>query len=203
MALNIEIKARVRDFEGACAAAEELSDTPCEIIEQEDTFFPVPQGRLKLRTLAPDSGQLIYYERPDTSGPKASHYIIAATPEPHDLETLLAAALGVRGVVRKTRRLYLVGPTRIHLDRVEGLGAFLELEVVLEPPDATAPDATGPRIENSGRKSPDFNDSPIGDATAKDIDGEAVAADLMQKLGVREEDLVDVAYIDLLERKRP
>lgn len=176
MALNVEIKARVRDFDAACAVAEELSNTPCEIIEQEDTFLPVPQGRLKLRTLAPDCGQLIYYERPDTTGPKASHYLIATTSEPHALETLLAAALGVRGVVRKTRRLYLAGPTRIHLDRVEGLGDFLELEVVLEPPG--------------------------GGTVEEDIDGEAIAADLMRKLGVREDDLIDVAYIDLLERER-
>jgi adenylate cyclase len=78
-----------------------------------------------------DRGQLIYYNRPDEDGPKASHYQIYPTAAPQQLRALLAVSLGERGVVKKTRSLYWSGQTRIHLDEVEGLGSYMELEVVL------------------------------------------------------------------------
>lgn len=133
MATNIEIKARVTDLESLRKQVEALSDTAGELIPQEDTFFHTPSGRLKLRMMAPDNGQLIYYERSDKAGPKRSDYLISVTHEPESLEAVLSAALGVRGQVRKERWLYWAGHTRIHLDRVEGLGTFIELEVVLQP----------------------------------------------------------------------
>jgi predicted adenylyl cyclase CyaB len=76
---------------------------------------------------------VIYYERPESSGPKESRYTVHPTADPDGLRDVLAAALNIRGVVRKHRTVYLVGPTRVHLDRVEGLGEFVELEVVLQP----------------------------------------------------------------------
>jgi predicted adenylyl cyclase CyaB len=133
MATNIEIKARVTDLESLRQRVEALSDTAGELILQEDTFFQTPRGRLKLRVMAPDNGQLIYYERSDEAGPKRSDYLISVTSEPESLKAVLSAALGVRGQVRKERWLYWVGHTRIHLDQVEGLGTFMELEVVLQP----------------------------------------------------------------------
>src|SRR5712691_7596603 len=132
MPVNIEIKARARDFADVRRRAEALSGGPAQIIPQEDTFFKVPAGRLKLRALA-DRAQLIYYERPEGQGPKRSDYHIFETSDPEALKITLALALGVRGVVRKTRYLYLVGQTRIHLDDVDGLGQFIELEVVMRP----------------------------------------------------------------------
>ncbi len=170
MPANIEIKARVRDFAALKRRAAEISDTPLEIIPQEDTFFNVSRGRLKLRQLAPQRGQLVYYERPDQDGPKRSNYQIFTTEDPENLKMTLAMALGVRGIVRKKRYLYLVGQTRIHLDEVEGLGEFIELEVVLRPEQT-------------------------------DAQGQAIAIDLMNKLGVREADLLEGAYMDLLEEK--
>lgn len=170
MGTNVEIKARVADFNRVRERAEALSDTPGELIPQRDTFFHTPKGRLKLRLLAPDQGQLIYYERQDGAAPKPSHYILSPTSEPDSLESTLSACLGVRGVVRKRRLLYKVGNTRIHLDQVDGLGPFLELEVVLEPDQG---------VEQ----------------------GRTTALELMQRLGVDEKDLVEGAYIDLLESR--
>ena len=138
MARNIEIKARVSDPATLRRQASGLSDTPAELILQEDTFFHVPRGRLKLRIISPEHGQLIYYQRPDAAGPKQSDYHISITTEPQTLKDVLARSLGIRGVVNKQRWLYLVGPTRIHLDQVEGLGAFMELEVVLKAGDTLA-----------------------------------------------------------------
>lgn len=131
MPTNVEIKARVQDEIRFRLAAEAVSDTPCQVIPQEDVFFITPRGRLKLRILGEMHGQLIYYERPDSDAPKRSDYFIHTTDRPAELQDVLAKALGVRGTVRKTRSLYLVGNTRIHLDQVEGLGTFMELEVML------------------------------------------------------------------------
>lgn len=133
MPSNIEIKARVDDFPALCALAEELSGAPPEFITQRDTFFPCAQGRLKLRELSENEGQLVAYSRPDTTASKQSDYLICPTSTPGLLLETLSKALGTGVVVAKLRRLYLVGQTRIHLDEVEGLGNFLELEVVLRP----------------------------------------------------------------------
>lgn len=168
MPRNIEIKARARDFEGIKSRAEKLSDTAVKIIPQEDIFFNTPQGRLKLRVLA-DDAQLIYYTRPDQHGPKRSDYRIASVNDSENLKRVLELAYGIRGVVRKTRYLYLVGQTRVHLDAVDGLGQFMELEVVMEDGQS-------------------------------DAEGQKTAEDLMSALGVQRTDLIDGAYMDLLEK---
>ena len=169
MPSNIEIKARVRDFAEIRSRAAKLTDTPLEVIPQEDTFFNVPQGRLKLRVLDPKRAQFIYYMRPDQEGPKRSDYEIFETDNPDKLKSVLAAAYGIRGIVRKTRYLFLVGQTRVHLDDVDGLGQFMELEVVLRDGQS-------------------------------DAEGEEIAHRLMTSLGVERSDLIDGAYMDLIEK---
>ena len=169
MPINIEIKARVRDFPELKRRAEAISNSPLEVIPQEDTFFVTSKGQLKLRVLAPDRAQLVYYERPDQDGPKRSDYFIFNTNDPKNLKTTLSLALGIRGVVKKTRYLYMVGPTRVHLDDVEGLGQFMELEVVLRDGQS-------------------------------DAEGQAIANDLMKKFGIGPTDLIEGAYMDLLEK---
>ena len=138
MARNVEIKARVGEPAQLLARVGAIAERGPVEIRQDDTFYPCASGRLKLRILADDEGQLIHYHRPDTSAPKESRYTIVATAAPHALRETLAQALGTRGRVRKTRTLYIVGPTRIHLDDVEGLGHFMELEVVLGDDQTTA-----------------------------------------------------------------
>jgi predicted adenylyl cyclase CyaB len=170
MATNIEIKARVHDPASLKEKVIAISDTAGQRIPQEDIFFHSPQGRLKLRILGQDRGQLIYYERPDRVGPKQSEYYLSRTGEPATLRDVLRRTYGVRGVVRKERWLYWIGNTRIHLDQVEGLGSFLEFEVML---------SDGQAIE----------------------EGQAIAAELMGRLDVAPSDLIDAAYIDLLERQ--
>lgn len=167
MARNVEIKARVPRPAALLDAVLEVADRGPTVFAQDDTFFPCPNGRLKLRTFSETEGQLIFYRRDDLAGPKLSEYVMASTPEPDALRATLALAYGTAGRVRKTRTLCLVGPTRVHLDDVEGLGHFVELEVVL-----------------------------TADQTVED--GEAIAADLMAKLGIEPGHLVQRAYVDLL-----
>ena len=133
MGRNVEIKARASDFERQQQIAAKIAESAPQGIAQEDTFFHCSTGRLKLRKLGSAEGELIAYTRADAAGPKQSQYEIALTDDPDQLEQVLASALGRRGVVRKKRTLYLVGQTRIHFDEVEGLGRFIELEVVLLP----------------------------------------------------------------------
>lgn len=134
MARNIEIKARIDSVERVAILAAELADSGPLEIAQDDTFFRCENSadRLKLRTFAPDRAELIFYRRANSSGPKESFYLISPTSTPDALRESLTLAWGQAGRVRKQRRLFIVGRTRVHLDRVEGLGEFLELEVVLE-----------------------------------------------------------------------
>ena len=131
MPSNIEIKARVADPASKRALAERLAGAPPTVLHQQHTFFPSPHGRLKLRQLSDTHGELIAYHRADVSGTKQSDYLLYRTDVPTELRATLASALGTGVVVTKTRLLFLVGQTRIHLDEVVGLGSFLELEVVL------------------------------------------------------------------------
>ena len=171
MPSNIEIKARIRNFADIQSLAEKLSDVPVQLIPQEDTFFNTRQGRLKLRVLN-DHAQLIYYTRPDQEGPKRSTYHITLSNDPENLKRVLELAYGIRGTVKKTRYLYLVGQTRVHLDDVQDLGQFMELEVVMRDGQS-------------------------------DAEGQKIAEDLMSALGVERADLIDGAYMDLMEKPAP
>ena len=133
MARNIEIKARIDSVERVARIAATLADSGPVEIAQDDTFFRCNDSadRLKLRTFAPDRAELIFYRRANAAGPKESFYLITPVSTPDVLRESLTLAWGQAGRVRKQRRLFIVGRTRVHLDRVEGLGEFLELEVVL------------------------------------------------------------------------
>jgi predicted adenylyl cyclase CyaB len=128
---NIEIKARVGDPDVLRLRVFALASGAPQIIEQSDTFFSVPCGRLKVRAFADGSGELIAYERGSERGPKPSTYMRVECHDAAALCDAMARVLPVRGVVVKRREVFLVGRTRIHLDRVEKLGSFVELEVVL------------------------------------------------------------------------
>lgn len=170
---NIELKARISDYDAAEEAARRLAGpAPCARMRQVDTYFHVPEGRLKLREIEGDGprAELIFYRRPDGSGPKRCDYEIAPAAEPARTKSLLAASLGVRTVVDKRRTVYIWRNVRIHLDRVEGLGAFIEFEAVM----------------------------PEG---APDSEGELLLCRLMGEFSLREEDLVGGSYCDLLHHK--
>ena len=174
VAKNVEIKARLHSkerYDAVCSIAEKLSGTKPTILVQEDTFFEASLGRLKLRILGKHDGQLICYDRLNIKGPKVSTYDIFETKEPTSLRRVLQSSLGSLGTVEKTRKLYMLGQTRVHCDSVLELGFYIELEVVLQ-------------------------DSQSAE------EGQAIAKDIMMQLEIRPEDLIDVAYLDLLREKR-
>jgi predicted adenylyl cyclase CyaB len=139
MSRNIEIKARIDSVETLTAKVAALADEGPIEIAQDDTFFRCQSGRLKLRTFSNGTGELIFYRRANQLGPKESFYVLSPTSAPDSLRELLSLAYGQVGRVRKRRILFMVGRTRVHIDKVEQLGNFLELEVAMidgEPSDA-------------------------------------------------------------------
>ena len=167
MARNVEIKAKIAGFEQMRARIRECVDDRGTKLEQEDVFFNVPRGRLKLRTVN-GRCELIYYFRENATQPRQSNYLVIPIENAAGVREMLAGVHGEIGIVRKTRWLFMAGQTRIHLDRVQGLGDFLELEVVM-------------REEQSADE------------------GAAIATELMARLGIAREQLMDRAYVDYLQ----
>ncbi len=127
--VNIEIKAR-------CAQPDRIREIlrgqgarfhGCD--RQVDTYFRVPHGRLKLREGNIENA-LIFYERPDQKGPKRSDVLMFDTAPDSALKELLVRALGVTIVVDKEREIYFIDNVKFHIDRVQGLGSFVEIEAI-------------------------------------------------------------------------
>lgn len=128
---NIEIKAIYPDLARGAEAAEALGAAHHGRLSQTDTYFHASFGRLKLREIEGAGAELIAYQREDTARARPSDYEIARVGDPEAMRRALARALGVRVIVRKQRDLWIWKHVRIHLDRVEQLGAFLEFEGVM------------------------------------------------------------------------
>ncbi|MEO1584336.1 MAG: class IV adenylate cyclase [Planctomycetota bacterium] len=135
---NVEFKAELRDLSLARAISLKLGATHAGDMRQVDTYYKVATGRLKRREITfldeagkgePPEVEYIFYDRPDLTTPRLSHYVVY--DEPTARERFGTRDLPVELVVAKTRRLFLTGPVRIHLDEVEGLGTFIEFEAVV------------------------------------------------------------------------
>ena len=111
---------------------------------------------------------LIWYQRPDQAGPKTSHCVLYKTEKDSALKAILHDAMGVMVVVDKEREIYFIDNIKIHLDQVKGLGTFLEIEAQSEE----------------------------GDKSEELLNSQCVQ--LMDELGIRNEDLVNKSYSDLL-----
>jgi homotetrameric cytidine deaminase len=130
---NVELKARDRDPARSLERALALGAEDHGELRQRDTYFATSRGRLKLREQEPGGAELIAYEREDAAEARESRYRLAPVADGAALREALDAALGRTVVVAKRRRLLLWEGVRIHLDEVEGLGSFVELESVAEP----------------------------------------------------------------------
>jgi adenylate cyclase class IV len=171
MGANIEVKARIRNWARQHAEARRLAGGDGEIIEQVDTFFTVPSGHLKLRQLGDERGELIFYERPDLPGPKLSEYSISHTTTPAQLCETLARALTIYGEVRKRRFFFISTKWESHT-RIH-LDEVKGLGQFIELEVVLAPG-----------QSPEI--------------GEKVAEKFRTALDIRDADLIDCAYVDLM-----
>ncbi|MBS1262515.1 MAG: hypothetical protein MAG453_01868 [Calditrichaeota bacterium] len=165
--VNVEIKARCEDHDRVRSELAKLRARKVGRDHQIDTCFNVPRGRLKLREGNIEKA-LIYYRRADTAGPKRSDVILHDVDIPETLKSILTQSLGVLAVVDKRREIYFVENVKVHLDVVEQLGRFVEIEAI---------DASG----------------SIGEAALR-----GQCESLMERLGIRDGDLLECSYSDLL-----
>ncbi len=169
--LNVEIKARcsnrdkIRNY--LISNGAELKGTD----RQTDTYFNVPIGRLKLRE-GNIENNLIFYERPDQTGPKQSAFQLVKVPDAAGLKKALASANGIKIVVEKIREIYYIGPVKFHIDEVPGLGFFVEIEAG----NINAPELDAKRLKEQ-------------------------CEFYLAAFGIEEKDLIDVSYSDLLLQK--
>lgn len=142
---NLEFKARLRDPAAIYYVLGKHDIPLAATLRQTDTYFQIKNGRLKLRETEGKRPQLIFYVRSDAAEVKRSDYLIAPVSSAAALREVLGTACGIRAAVKKNRELYLLprqlgrsadaqadAHSRLHLDTVEGLGKFLEIEVILQ-----------------------------------------------------------------------
>ena len=165
--LNVEIKARCADFEPVRRVLRQRRARFAGEDHQVDTYFHARHGRLKLREGLIERA-LIGYERRDEAGPKTALVTLEPVPPESDLKGVLTAALGVLAVVDKRREIYFVGNVKCHLDRVDGLGTFVEIEAI-------------------------DRDGALGEAALREQ-----CARYLDLFGIAEADLVPVSYSDLV-----
>jgi len=127
--INVEIKAKCSDQEKVREILKSHDADFKSVDRQIDTYFKVPTGRLKLRE-GNIENYLIFYEREDKEGPKQSNVILYKTESRSNLKEILTKSLGVLAVVDKQREIYFIDNVKFHLDNVQGLGTFMEIEAI-------------------------------------------------------------------------
>jgi len=168
--LNVEIKARCNFPE---KVEEFLLKHKARFVgtdHQIDTYFNVGNGRMKLRE-GNIENSLIFYNRDNTSGPKTSQVIFYKMIPNSSLKELLTKSNGVLCVVDKTRKIFFIENVKFHIDIVEGLGRFVEIEAI---------DETGDIGKEKLQKQTEY---------------------YLNVFHIQQEDLVAVSYSDLLINK--
>lgn len=127
--VNFEFKARLKDESRIRAALKRLRARYVGTDHQLDTYYRVPTGRLKVREGKIENA-LIFYQRTNSARPRRSSIELMLLPRRNALRAILSGALRPQVVVDKRREIFFVGSVKIHLDRVRGLGKFVEVEAI-------------------------------------------------------------------------
>ena len=114
---------------------------------------------------------LIFYERTNKAGPKNSHFNLVKIENSGELKEVLTKSLGVKVVVEKRREIYYISNVKFHIDIVPGLGSFVEIE---------AGNIIADLSQDQLKQQCDY---------------------YLKKFGIKDEDLVDVSYSDMLYEK--
>jgi len=167
--LNVEIKAACSDPDRIRSVLRRHNADFRGTDHQTDTYFKIPAGRLKLREGNIENA-LIFYNRPNQPGPKTAHVSLCPLHPDSKLKDLLTNALGILTTVRKQREIYFIQNVKFHIDSVDGLGSFVEIESI-------------------------GSDSAIG--TEKLLDQ---CKKYLELFAIADEDLIDCSYSDMLLR---
>lgn len=165
--LNVEIKARCLDLFIARNTLKKYGADYIGLDHQVDTYFKCPNGRLKLRR-GNIENSLIFYQRENQAGPKESNVTLAKLNDETNLRDTLQEALGVLVEVDKKREIYVIDNVKFHIDKVDNLGNFIEIEAI---------DETG----------------KIGVEKLQ-----AQCQKYMDVLNIKEKDLIEIGYSDIL-----
>jgi adenylate cyclase class 2 len=177
MPINVEIKARCANPEHVRNVLKKSGARRVGLDHQVDTYFSVPKGRLKLRQGTIETN-LIHYHRKDGHSPKTSRVHLYQPADPSRLHDLLADALGIRATVRKHREIFFHRNVKFHIDQLDLLGSFVEIEVIADAdPDASRQD----------------------DATGADESAMyQICREWMRRLDIDEGDLLPQSYCDMI-----
>ena len=170
MPRNIEIKARIEDYQQTKKIFAKITQDKPVKLNQRDIFYNLKSYRLKMRTINNDSHELLFYSRPNSADMKLSKYKCFNIKHPKLVDKILSVSLGRTGEVKKVRQLFLKDNIRFHLDRVENLGDFIELEYVIPEKESI----------QTAKKNVKF---------------------ITEQLNIKKKDYIDVAYMDLINRK--
>ncbi|HLK30074.1 MAG TPA: class IV adenylate cyclase [Puia sp.] len=127
--LNFEFKAKADNIKELENKLLQLHPVFIGEDHQIDTYFNVPNGRLKLR-VGNIENSLIYYERKNTAGAKQSDIILYKHKPDKNLKEILIKVHGIKAVVDKLRKIYFIGNVKFHFDKVKGMGEFVEVEAI-------------------------------------------------------------------------
>jgi adenylate cyclase, class 2 len=166
--LNVEIKAKCKNPEAIKKYLIANKAIYKGLDLQTDTYFNVPNGRLKLRE-GNIENNLIFYERSNQAGPKDSHFHLVKIEDAAGLKEVLTKSNGVKVVVNKSRQIYYISNVKFHIDEVPGLGSFVEIEAG----NNLAPELTQQQL----KKQCDF---------------------YVERFKIKNTDLIEVSYSDLL-----
>ena len=165
--LNIEIKASCADPDHVRRYLQDNNASFKGVDDQVDTYFHANHGRLKLREGRIENN-LIYYQRNDQPGPKSSHFNLVKSEDPEGLKEVLSKSMGIKVVVRKKREIYYIDNVKFHIDEVDGLGSFVEIEA----------------------------GNLLADLSREQL--QAQCDYYIKALGIREADMLDRSYSDML-----
>ncbi|MBI1342687.1 MAG: CYTH domain-containing protein [Terrimonas sp.] len=165
---NVEIKARVKDPEAIRQYLLSHEAIFAGTDHQTDTYFNTQQGRLKLRE-GNIENNLIGYERNDQAGPKTSVFTLTRIPDAPAFKSIMSKTIGIKVIVNKIRDIYFIGNVKFHIDRVEGLGSFMEIEA-----------------------------GNLRDASKSEEDLQTQCRFYLRELGIAEKDLLTNSYSDML-----
>ncbi len=128
---NVEFKCELRDLVVAQSQCKQMNAHAIGSIQQVDTYYKMPDGRLKCRIIDDEAEEWIFYNRPDRLTPKISQFLILSKQQAQARWGTINLKKWV--TVSKKRDVFLIENTRIHLDDVDNLGTFIEFEALVSP----------------------------------------------------------------------